>query len=104
MAIWANVGWAREGGWSLSVPTDNPSPQSHARTAALRASTLTRSVSVMSSALTTRVAVLTTSLSASPKVRSEWLGGPGTPLCTWRLTTTHPAFSDSWRCVHCARR
>lgn len=32
-----------------------------------------------SSALTTRAAAPTTWSSASPKVRSEWLGGPGVP-------------------------
>lgn len=47
-------------GRGLAVPTDTPSPQSHARTAALRASMPTRSVSVMNSALTTRAAAPTT--------------------------------------------
>lgn len=68
-----------EVGLGLAVPTDNPSPQNHARTAALRVSTPTGSVSVMSSALTTRAAAPTTWLSASAKVRSEWVGGPGIP-------------------------
>lgn len=75
------MGYCRVGknGPVLAVPTDTPSPQSHARIAATRASTRRRSASVMSSALTTRVAVPTSWLSASPKVRSEWLGGPGVP-------------------------
>lgn len=68
-----------KGGLGLAVPTDIPSPQSRARAAALRASTPTGSVSVTSSALTTRAAAPTTWSSASPKVRSEWLGGPGVP-------------------------
>ena len=63
----------------MAVPTDTPSPQSRARAAALRASTPTGSVSVTSSALTTRAAAPTTWSSASPKVCSEWLGGPGVP-------------------------
>lgn len=46
--------------WGLAVPTDTPSPQSHARTAALRDSELTGSVSAMNSVLTTRAAAPTT--------------------------------------------
>lgn len=61
------------------MQTDSSSPQSHARVAALRASTKTENASVMSSALTTRAVALTTRLSASPKVRSEGSGRPGAP-------------------------
>lgn len=94
MDSWANKvgkGGLGKGGLGLTVPTDTPSPQSHARTAALRASMSTRSVSVTSSALTTRAAVLTTWLSASLKVRSEWLGEPGVLSAAGDSPLTLPA-------------
>lgn len=67
--------WPGLGGASCHTP----SPQSRARAAAQTASLPKGSVSVTSCALTTRAAAPTTWPSASPKVRSEGLGGPGVP-------------------------